>query len=125
MDNTKSILLKILDAIGYTDDKEKFAIEFIETIKLQSLSNLIKLLPVDKQLEAQQKLTENSNNPEIFANILNNYFNQSEMEQSLHKTAKDMFSDYLQSINDSLSVEQKQNLAKALKALPQNAPQPA
>ncbi len=113
-----------MDAIGYTDDKEKFADEFIKNIQLQSLSNLVQSLPVDKQDEVKQRLDNNSSNPEAFASILNGNFSQSEIQQSLQKSAQDMVSDYLQSINDSLSVEQRNNLAKVSEEFHQNTSRP-
>jgi len=124
MNDSKSILLKILDTIGYADDKEAFANKFLENVHLQSLLNLIQSLPADKQNEAKQKLTENSNNPEEIASVLKEYFSQSEMQQSLQKSAQDAVNNYIQSINNSLSNEQRQNLIKVVEEVHQNTPQP-
>jgi spermidine/putrescine-binding protein len=124
MNDAKSFMLKILDTIGYADDRENFSDEFIKNTNLQSLSNLIQTLPSDKQDEVKQKLTENSNNPEVVTSILTKYFSQPEIQQSLQKAAQDMMSDYLQSINNSLSIEQKDNLTKVFAELHQNVPRP-
>src|SRR5476649_1245134 len=110
MNDTKAILLKILEIIGYTDDKEAFATEFTNNIQMQSILDLIETLPADQQAGVKQKLTDSANNPEAIASILKEHFTQEQLQQSLQKSAKQAFTEYIQAISTSLSTEQKQNL---------------
>ena len=41
MNKHRDVLLKILDAIGYQDNKESFVSEFEKNIQLQALDDLI------------------------------------------------------------------------------------
>jgi len=74
MDDAKSIILKILDTIDYSDDKERFADEFLQSVQLHALSNLIQSLPADRQNEIKEELTKNSNSPDVVAGVLKKIF---------------------------------------------------
>jgi hypothetical protein len=125
MDDAKSIILKILDTIDYSDDKERFADEFLQSVQLHALSNLIQSLPADRQNEIKEELTKNSNSPDVVAGVLKKYFSESEIQQSVQKEAQDAVSDYIKTINNSLSAEQRNNIIKLAGEIRQNIPQSA
>jgi hypothetical protein len=89
MNTARDILLKILTATDYSDNREARTDEFLRNIHLQSLVNLVQFLPSEKQREIKQQLSENTNSPEKLASLLKDYFSQRELHQVLENAAKD------------------------------------
>jgi predicted solute-binding protein len=110
MNNPRDILLKILEAIDYRDNREAFADEFIQNTHLLALVNLVKSLPDEKQTEVKQQLSESQDNPEKISAILNEYFSQEELPKALENAAKDAVIRYIQTITPTLSQNQKEKL---------------
>jgi hypothetical protein len=119
MDNPKSIILKILEIIGYKDDKEAFVNEFIKDIKLGALSGLIINLPEEKQKELKTKSEISQGNPQELERIINEYFTPEQIQEATKNSSQKMMSEYLQAINSTLSEEQKTNLVKLFEELKQ------
>lgn len=103
MDDYKIILLKILEAIDFNQDKETFVAEFLKNIHLQSLIDLIKTLPSDKQEEIRSQLSAKPDDPKRISEILGNYFSQDQMQESLKNASKEAISNYIQYISETLS----------------------
>jgi hypothetical protein len=89
MNTARDILLKILTAIDYSDNREARTGEFLRNIHLQSLVNLMQSLPSEKQTEIKQQLSENTDSSEKLASLLKDYFSQRELHQALENAAKD------------------------------------
>lgn len=112
MDRTREFLYKILDAVDYTDDKEIFAAQFLENIRVKALMELVKSLPAEKRGEARKKLIEGSVDPQKAATVIQAYFTETQIQEALKNTAQSMMVKYIESIEDVLSPAQKENLIK-------------
>lgn len=121
MNNHRDILLKILETIGYQDDKEAFVSEFEKNIQLQTIADLIKSLPLDSQVVIRQKLGDTSNNQEKVSAILKDQFPEPQFQIALENAAQDSITKYIQSIQKTLSESQKNDLIKVLKDLGQSS----
>lgn len=121
MNNHRDILLKILDTIEYQDDRELFVSEFEKNIQLQAIADLINSLPVESQETIKQKLSNPSNSPETVSTILKRQFSETQILMALENVARDSFTKYIQTINNTLSEVQRNNLIKVLKDLSQNS----
>mgnify|MGYP001582613593 CR=1 FL=1 len=117
LNTPNDILLKILDVIDYGDNKHAFIDEFIKNVQLQSLLDLISTLPTDKQEEIKTKLSTNVNDADKVASTLGAYFTQSQMQDALEVASKNAITKYIETINGTLSVSQKQELANAFQEL--------
>lgn len=117
MNNHRDILLKILETIGYQDDKEAFVSEFEKNIQLQTIADLIKSLPFDRQDIIKQKLGDASNNPEKVSAVLKDRFPESQLQMALENTAQDSITKYIQSIQKTLSESQRNDLIKVLQEI--------
>lgn len=117
MDSAKKILLKILETIDYSDDREKFADEFIKNVHLQSLLDLISTLPTDKQEEIKTKLSANANDSNKITSLVSTYFSQQQMQDALETSAKKAVTKYIETIDHTLSTIQRQQLADTFQGL--------
>jgi ABC-type transporter MlaC component len=106
----REILLKILEIIGFEDDKEAFVDEFLKNIQLQAVADLIQTLPTERQTEIKDQLAKNSNNPAGIASILNQHFTQTQVGEALQLAAKKAMTGYLEAIKPTLSPAQKEGL---------------
>ena len=104
----KDILIQVLTIIGYEDDKDLFADEFIKLCQDQALIQLINSLPEKKQLLLKQELTQTEKTDET----LQKYFTTKKFNDAVEKSIQEQFQSYLQEIYDTLSNEQKNNLDK-------------
>lgn len=111
MNDAKAILLKILDVIGYSEDKDKFATEFLQNVSLQSLLDLFNTLPQDKKDQLQQKITSAGNDAAKMQEELKIYFTEDQLGQAIENSAKNAVTEYMKTIEPTLSDSQKQNLA--------------
>lgn len=114
MNNHKDILLKLLEAIGYKDNREAFVSEFERNIRLQSISDLIKALPSKQQEGLKRELNHNLGNPEKALEILKNEFSDSQIQDALEQTANDSITKYVQAISSTMTNSQREALVKIL-----------
>lgn len=121
MNDAKAVLLKILDIIGYSDDKEKFVAEFLQNVNLQALSDLFNTLPQDKKDQLQLKITSIGNNAAQMQEELKNYFTADQLSQAIENSAKNAVTEYIKTIEPTLSDLQKQNLANYFNEITQSA----
>lgn len=110
MNDARAILLKILDAIGYSEDKEKFAMEFFQNVSLQALLDLFSTLPQDKKDQLEQKITNAGNGAAEMQEELKAYFSEEQIQQAIKNSAKNAVTEYIKTIEPTLSDSQRQNL---------------
>ena len=121
MEDPRKILLRILDIIGYSEDKEKFATEFLQNVSTQSLLDLITSLPQDKQEEIKQKISTLQNDPKATGDMIKTYFTEQQIENALQNSSKNAVIEYIKAIANTLSEEQKANLINYSQELNQNS----
>lgn len=122
MTDPKAILLRILDIIGYSEDKEKFATDFLQNVSLQALLDLFNTLPQDKKDQIQQQIASAGNNPQALRDILKSYFTESQIEDAIQSASKNAVTEYMKSIDSTLSDTQRTSIANFAKELNQNNP---
>lgn len=110
MNDAKVILLKILEIIGYSEDKDKFATEFLQNVSLQALLDLFNTLPVDQKDQIHQQITSAGNNPQAIQEALKTYFTDSQLQEAIKNSAKNAVTEYIKTIETTLSDSQTQNL---------------
>ena len=120
MNDPKAILLRILDIIGYSDDKEKYATEFLQNVSLQALLDLINTLPQDKKDQLQEKIAQIGNDTTKMQEELKAYFTDSQLEQAIENSAKNAVTEYMKAIDPTLSETQRTNIASFGKELNQS-----
>ena len=122
MNDPKVILLRILDIIGYSKDKEKFATEFLQNVSLQALLDLLNTLPQDKKDQLQQQIASVGNNPQTVSELLKSHFTQSQIEQGIQNASKNAVTEYMKAIDPTLSETQRTNIANFARELNQSNP---
>jgi hypothetical protein len=125
MMDLKTILLDILTAIGYNEDKEVFIEKFIKNIELQSFMDLMQGLPQNKQEELEGQLATVSNDPKKILQTSKGYFSEEQLQQTLQNVTKDAVSNYITAISDTLSDGQRENLTQILKKYSSSQPVPS
>jgi GTP1/Obg family GTP-binding protein len=108
--NYKEIILKVLEAINYTDDKEAFINQFATNIYFQSLIDLIQSMPITDQEKIKQKMSTIDNSSEKIDEVIKRYFTEVQRKKALELTAKNAMVNYISAIQDTLSPSQEQNL---------------
>ncbi|MGH7203526.1 MAG: hypothetical protein ACREHC_03735 [Candidatus Levyibacteriota bacterium] len=109
-DSYKTILLKILDAIEYTDDKEAFANEFMQNTSLQTVTDLVDTLPHEKKEEVKKAFVE-STTDETVSEILKKYFSEEQKQKAFENAVSTSIKRWMQAIQHTLNESQKKNLA--------------
>ena len=115
--NYKDILLKVLEAIGYSDNKEVFIEDFVKNIDMQAVADLIESMPSDKQSEIKQKLIEAQNDQIKSSDLLKAYFTEGQMQEALKNSSKNMMEEWIKTITPTLSQAQKKNLSALFQQL--------
>lgn len=114
MNELRGVLLKILEVINYTEDKEGFTKEFEKNIKIQTIFDLVRSLPNEKQDELKKRLIEVDDNPEKTVEILKEYFSADKIQEEIENITKNSFSEYIETILPTLSASQTDSLQKIL-----------
>ena len=122
MTDPKTILLRILDIIGYSEDKDKFATEFLQNVSLQALLDLFNTLPQDKKDQIQQQIASAGNNSQAVRDLLKSYFTESQIEDRLQNASKNAVTEYMKAIDSTLSETQRTNIMNFSKELEQSNP---
>lgn len=102
------LIIKVLNIIGYTNDKQKFASEFINSCRKQAFLELINTLSPEEQEALNQQIKGGEGSK--IASLLNEQFNSDKYNQALRKVIEDSFKEYVASIKPHLSKTQLQNL---------------
>ncbi len=106
--NAKDIILKMLDIIGYREDKEVFANEFLKNVYLQSVQDLIKALPQEQQ-GIKDKIVA-AKTPEELDKIVKVSFSSEDIDKALSLSSQNSMSEWIKTVIPTLSLEQKQKL---------------
>jgi hypothetical protein len=119
----------ILELIGYEDNKEEFVKEFFELCQKQTVLDLVKSLPEEKQNELKEKLSvqldsSKANNVSAVLDQLktlpdgaNEYFTEEQRVAAFQKAVENGFKNYLSEVMPTLSEEKKSELQNYLKSL--------
>lgn len=110
----KNILQQILTAIDYKGDTNKFIFEYLRNIYLETMFSLIKTLPQDQQDKIAAEIQTNANDADKIQSILNTKFSNEQIQKILEEISKKTTVQFIESINDSLSQDQKQKLQQIL-----------
>lgn len=110
--NPKQIILKVLEIIGYEDDKEKFANEFLSLCLQQALVALTQTLPQDKQDQLTQRSSLTP--PDKMEELLLEYFSAEKLQEDIKEASRTTFEDYLKEIIPTLNENQKNKLEQYL-----------
>lgn len=105
----RKLLVKLLSIVGYQDDLEQGANEFLNLIKDQAILDLVQSLPTEEQ-EKYKEIKTSDFDPEKASQMIQSHFSAEDIQTALNKASKSIITDYLNTINSSLSVEQKQAL---------------
>ena len=120
MTDPKQILLRILEIIGYSEDKDKFATEFLQNVSFQALLDLFNTLPQDKKDQIQQQITNANNDISKVQQALSQFFTEDQISKSIENSSKNAVEEYIKTIEPTLSQEQKQNLANYFNEIAKN-----
>jgi hypothetical protein len=115
--NLKSdeILNKVLEIIGFGDDRESFVQKFLENCHKLALQDFIKSLPEETQAEIE-KLTDDPASPEN-AQKFKEILETSNYKDFLEKATSTLFGEFLEAITPSLSQDQKNELREYLTSI--------
>lgn len=113
--NPKQTIIKILDIIDFSEDKDNFAAKFIEQIKLQSIIDMTNSLSENRKKELKAKISSDPNDAAKVSKILKAYFSDDLLSKSLEDTANSAIADWLKTLSGTLSNQQRENLSKFTK----------
>lgn len=120
MIDSKQILLRILEIIGYSEDKDKFATEFLQNVSLQALLNLFNTLSQEQKDKIQQQITSANDDASKIQQALNQFFTQDQLAQAIENSSKNAVTEYIKTIEPTLSDPQKQSLANYFNEIAKN-----
>jgi hypothetical protein len=116
MNDLKNILLKFLEAIEYSDDKEEFIDNFTTIIYLDSVETLLVTLPEDKQALIKEQIGLAKSTEELMT-VVNSNFNQQSFQDAVTAASQKVFSEYLDEIKDVLTDEQRSKMQQFLQSI--------
>jgi hypothetical protein len=108
----KQIILEVLSIIGYENDKDKFASEFVTLCMQKAVSNLINGMPQDKQDQVLQRLSLTT--PDSWGTLLSEYVPEENLAAAIKDTSSLIFQDYIKEIEPTLNDEQRNKLSQYL-----------
>ncbi|MBI4098218.1 MAG: hypothetical protein HY426_04235 [Candidatus Levybacteria bacterium] len=117
--NPKQIILQVLEIIGYSDDKEKYADDFLALCFQKAFVNLTQKLPQDKQDQLTQRMSLVS--ADKTEALLLEYFPKEEFENAIKEASRSTFEEYLKTIIPTLNEEQRSKLEAYLSSKSQAA----
>lgn len=104
----KQIILQVLEIIGYEEDKDKYANDFLALCLQKAFVNLTQELPQDKQDQLRQRISLTQ--PEKTEALLLEYFQKDKFEAAVKEASASTFEDYLKTIIPTLNDDQKNKL---------------
>lgn len=122
--NPRELFLQVLEIIGYSDDREEFTNKFFQLCEQQTIVNLLKSLPQDKQ-DTLQAESAKQTDPDPNNLLLKKYFTQEQVATNLQEATRETFNSYLQTVIPTLNNKQKTDLETYLKSLSEKYPPPA
>lgn len=82
--------------------------------------DLFNTLPQDKKDQIQQHITNAGNNPQAIQETLKMYFTDLQLQGAIENSAKNAVTEYMKTIDPTLSETQRTNLMNFSKELNQN-----
>jgi hypothetical protein len=110
----KKMILDILEIIDYEGDKQKYADDLVMKFTLKPLSDMINRLPVSEREELNSAL-EGEKDPKKIWEILIKKFSEKQYFDEVKKSSGVMFTDFIKTLEPTLSDEQKNKLRVYLK----------
>jgi hypothetical protein len=114
------MIIRILEAIDYRDDKEAFAEQFLNNIHLETITNLISQLPLDETSKIENEISTKSRLKENPKNILSKYFPEDQIQNTIKKVSEHAILKYIETISPKLSESQIKQLNTVLTELKQD-----
>lgn len=112
------VIIKLLELIDYSGDKEKFANSFIEICQQEAIADLYSSLPKDKQIKLQQEISEQEDLTKV-QQVFKKYFSGADYGEALKKSTQANFEDYIQSVFPQISDEQQNKVMVFLDSIVQ------
>lgn len=106
------VILNILDTIGYEDDKEKFANDFLTLCLQKAILNLSKELSQDKQDQLIQRISLISQDQ--MEQLILEYFPQEKLGEAMKVSTKSTLEEYINTVTPTLSKDQEDKLNELL-----------
>lgn len=103
------ILSCVLRIIGYKDNKNTFIQKFISLCLSQSILEMLAKLPNEKQITLKNIISSQKDREEIFQ-TLQQYFPKNLYEKILTDTTQKLFTEYIDTVMPTLTVNQKNSL---------------
>ncbi|MBI2327192.1 hypothetical protein HYU92_02630 [Candidatus Curtissbacteria bacterium] len=113
----KEFILKILEIIGYQDDKEAFVEDFFTTIKQRTATKMLQEIPQEK-LQVFEESATTDTNPSI-----DQVASAEQLEQAFQNEYDALLSEWFDDIKTSLSSDQIKNLSDLFGQFSSNKPQ--
>jgi hypothetical protein len=110
MKTVNDVILKILEAIEYVDDKEAFVKKFMNSVSLQAFIDLTQTLPQDKQEELKKAIIAAGEDAQKINDIVKNYFSEEQINNARENAAKNAVTGWMQAVDPTLSDSQRQKL---------------
>jgi len=113
--NYQVLILKILEAINYTGDKEKFVKDFVTNTQLQTFAALAETLSPEKQKKLAEDTVSVQEDQEKALNILKEYFTEEQIQKAFEEAGIGEIKGLLESVKNTLNEEQKQSVVSLFK----------
>ncbi len=108
--------MRILEIIGYTDDKETFAGEFVEVCIQQSFLEMIDRLPKEKVSQLEEKVKQ-AKDIKTFLRVLHTYLPPELLARCIERNTAQLFEEYLKEIVPTLDEKKAIELKKFLETI--------
>lgn len=108
----QDVIFAILEAIDFTEDKNKFVEKFIMNTQMQTFLDLVETLSPEKQEEIKKQLEQGQNDPQKTAEIINSFFDQTQMQKAFEDAAKNEVTEWMKAIDHTLTPSQRERLMK-------------
>ncbi len=116
MTDAKTIILKILEAINYSEDKDAFAGDFLTNIQLEAVRDLTDKVDQGKKQEIVKKLRGAPEGKDAIM-ILEEYFTPDHVEETLKNVAENSIQEYIKNIMETLDDSQREGLINYMDSL--------
>lgn len=115
--NEKEILFQVLHIINYQGEKITFVNKFFSLIYLQAITETSSELNPELQEKFVEELSS-AKDEEMKKIITLNYLSKEKFDQTLTSITQAQFTDYLETILPTLSLEKQKELTTFLSTLP-------
>ncbi|MBI2019635.1 hypothetical protein HYS95_03145 [Candidatus Daviesbacteria bacterium] len=113
---SKEILLKVLEIINYKEKKEEFINQFLTTVWQNTILDFLEALPNEQKQSLDSEVGQNPN-PENQQKILMKYFPQEKIRIVFRERFREALEGLLASVNLTLSQKQQAALTAHLSSV--------